>query len=67
MIAKKVLFSFVSSFEIRFIDIFFAGIRALIIAKDNNPKWKPARVEDVSHKRVSYFFRPLPNDDELPM
>lgn len=32
------------------------GIRALAIAKDNRPDWKPARIEDVDAKEVAAFF-----------
>ena len=32
------------------------GIRALVIDKDNAPKWNPARVEDVSPEMVLPFF-----------
>ena len=33
------------------------GIRALVIDKDQNPKWKPARVEDVTPDMVEPFFQ----------
>lgn len=32
------------------------GIRALVIDKDNRPKWNPARIEDVSLDMVLPFF-----------
>ncbi|MDD2918476.1 enoyl-CoA hydratase/isomerase family protein [Rhodoferax sp.] len=32
------------------------GIRALVIDKDNAPKWKPARIEDVTADMVAPFF-----------
>lgn len=32
------------------------GIRALLIDKDNTPRWQPARLEDVSEERVAQFF-----------
>lgn len=44
-----------------------SGVRALLISKDNNPKWNPSRIEDVTQERVLSFFKPLPNNDELPM
>ncbi len=32
------------------------GIRALIIDKDNQPRWNPARIADVTSERVQSFF-----------
>lgn len=32
------------------------GIRALVIDKDQNPKWNPARIEDVTPEMVAPFF-----------
>ncbi|QNP48553.1 enoyl-CoA hydratase/isomerase family protein [Diaphorobacter aerolatus] len=32
------------------------GIRALAVDKDHNPKWNPARVEDVKRELVEAFF-----------
>lgn len=43
------------------------GVRALLITKDNNPKWNPPRIEDVTEQRVLSFFRPLPNNEDLSM
>jgi len=39
---------------------FCEGIRAVLIDKDNKPRWEPARLEDVSEERVAAFFAPLP-------
>jgi len=36
---------------------FIEGIRALIIDKDNAPRWRPARREDVTTAMVEAFFR----------
>lgn len=44
-----------------------SGVRALLITKDNNPKWNPPRIEDVTEERVKSFFRPLPNNEDLKM
>jgi enoyl-CoA hydratase/carnithine racemase len=33
------------------------GIRALVIHKDNIPKWQPSRIEDVSQDMVQDFFK----------
>ncbi|XP_031625284.1 3-hydroxyisobutyryl-CoA hydrolase, mitochondrial isoform X2 [Contarinia nasturtii] len=46
---------------------FHEGVRALLVRKDNNPKWNPARIEDVTDERVESFFRPLPNNEDLQM
>jgi enoyl-CoA hydratase/carnithine racemase len=35
---------------------FIEGIRALIIDKDNNPRWNPSRIEDVSEEMIKAFF-----------
>jgi len=34
------------------------GIRALMVEKDNNPRWKPARTSDVGRAAVDAFFAP---------
>jgi enoyl-CoA hydratase/carnithine racemase len=36
---------------------FIEGIRALIIDKDNLPRWTPSRVDDVTEASVDAFFR----------
>lgn len=49
---------------------FCEGIRAVLIDKDNQPKWQPATIEEVSTERVEGFFRPLGKDHplgELPL
>lgn len=35
---------------------FFEGIRAALIDKDRNPRWKPATLEEISHNDVMQFF-----------
>ncbi|HET9577984.1 MAG TPA: enoyl-CoA hydratase/isomerase family protein, partial [Usitatibacter sp.] len=37
---------------------FFEGIRAMLVDKDRNPRWHPARLEDVSRADVERFFEP---------
>ncbi len=36
---------------------FIEGVRALLIDKDNSPRWTPARLEDVTDAAVDAFFR----------
>lgn len=36
---------------------FMEGVRALIIDKDNAPKWRPTRLEEVTDAMVEPFFR----------
>lgn len=44
---------------------FKEGVRALLIDKDQKPKWKPDIVEKVTQDHVNSFFAPLPDKDEL--
>jgi enoyl-CoA hydratase/carnithine racemase len=39
---------------------FCEGIRAVLVDRDNQPKWQPATLEEVSKDRVDGFFAPLP-------
>jgi enoyl-CoA hydratase/carnithine racemase len=36
---------------------FIEGVRALVIDKDNAPRWRPARIEDVSEASVQAIFK----------
>ncbi len=38
---------------------FAEGIRAMIIDKDRDPRWNPARLDDISRAEVLSFFEPL--------
>lgn len=44
---------------------FCEGIRAVLVDKDNKPKWDPPTLEDVSKLRVDGFFAPLPSSHPL--
>jgi enoyl-CoA hydratase/carnithine racemase len=35
------------------------GVRALVIDKDNSPKWNPATLEEVRPEMVARFFEPV--------
>lgn len=43
---------------------FAEGVRAVIVDKDNAPKWDPAQPEDVTDALLDSIFAPLPNDEE---
>lgn len=43
---------------------FVEGVRALIVDKDNAPKWNPATAEDVSDHVIDTIFAPLPASEE---
>ena len=42
---------------------FLEGVRAVIIDKDNDPKWRPSRLEDVSDEDIAKYFEPLGPDE----
>lgn len=42
---------------------FQEGVRAVIVDKDNAPKWSPARIEDVSDADLDALFAPLPANE----
>ncbi len=42
---------------------FYEGVRAIIIDKDNAPRWSPARVEDVTDAAIDACFAPLPSGE----
>ncbi len=43
---------------------FIEGVRALIIDKDNAPKWDPATPQEMTDKMLAAIFKPLPQDEE---
>lgn len=45
---------------------FYEGVRAVIIDKDNAPKWQPAALSGVSDKDVDAYFAPL-GEEELKL
>jgi enoyl-CoA hydratase len=44
-------------------DDFREGVRAAVIDKDRNPKWSPARVEDVTPEMVAPYFAEIGADE----
>lgn len=45
---------------------FFEGIRSVVVDKDNAPKWKPARLEDVDRDEMASYFQTARGGD-LPL
>ena len=43
---------------------FLEGVRALLIDKDNEPRWDPATPEQVTGEMLDRLFAPLPADEE---
>ncbi|MFN4177740.1 enoyl-CoA hydratase/isomerase family protein [Phenylobacterium sp.] len=43
---------------------FIEGVRAVIVEKDNAPKWSPATLEGVTDDMLDAIFAPLPVDEE---
>ncbi|KWV49644.1 3-hydroxyisobutyryl-CoA hydrolase [Bradyrhizobium macuxiense] len=44
-------------------DDFREGVRAAVIDKDRNPKWQPARIEDVTPEMVARYFVEIGADE----
>ncbi len=42
---------------------FIEGVRALIVDKDNTPRWDPATPEGVSDATIDAIFAPLPEQE----
>jgi enoyl-CoA hydratase len=43
---------------------FLEGVRAVIVDKDNAPKWNPATLEGVTEAVLEDIFAPLPAGEE---
>jgi enoyl-CoA hydratase len=45
---------------------FYEGVRAVIIDKDNAPRWYPANLKEVNDADIDRYFAPIENELELP-
>ena len=45
---------------------FYEGVRAVIVDKDNAPRWQPAALREVSEQEVERHFAPLADELRLP-
>ena len=45
---------------------FFEGVRAVVIDKDQRPRWSPDRLEAVSDAAIDCYFAPLGRELEFP-
>jgi enoyl-CoA hydratase len=43
---------------------FLEGVRAVIVEKDNHPRWDPATLEGVTEAMLDEIFAPLPSAEE---
>jgi enoyl-CoA hydratase len=43
---------------------FLEGVRAVIIDKDNAPRWNPPKLEEVTDEMLDSIFAPLPSTEE---
>jgi len=41
-------------------------VRAVIVDKDNAPRWQPATLTEVTRAEVDRYFAPLDKELELP-
>ena len=46
-------------------DDFYEGVRAVIVDKDNAPRWNPPALADVTPQMIEAIFAPLPNELSL--
>eukprot|EP01018_Ginkgo_biloba_P025313 Gb_09948 [translate_table: standard] len=45
----------------------YEGIRALMIDKDNSPKWNPPTLGDVTDEKLDLIFKPFKEEYELQL
>jgi len=46
---------------------FYEGIRAVVVDKDNAPRWNPATLEEANEALVARHFAALSGDQELKL
>ncbi|GAM22880.1 hypothetical protein SAMD00019534_060550, partial [Acytostelium subglobosum LB1] len=46
---------------------FFEGVRAVVVDKDQKPKWNPATLEEVTDEQVERYFSAMPVGQELQL
>ncbi|XP_062566224.1 3-hydroxyisobutyryl-CoA hydrolase, mitochondrial-like isoform X2 [Saccostrea cucullata] len=46
---------------------FYEGVRAVLVDKDQSPKWNPPTLEKVTPQKVDWYFSPLPSERELKL
>jgi enoyl-CoA hydratase len=46
---------------------FYEGVRAVIVDKDNRPRWQPAKLTDVSDADIDAYFAPLGDEELVPL
>jgi enoyl-CoA hydratase len=44
---------------------FYEGVRAVIVEKDNAPKWRPAALEEIADTEIARHFAPIPEELEF--
>ncbi len=46
---------------------FAEGVRALLVDKDQSPRWQPAMLKDLTQEWVDSYFTPLWSDEQHPL
>lgn len=46
------------------LNVCFCGVYySVVVDKDQNPRWNPARIEDVTKEKVDWYFSALPDGE----
>ena len=46
---------------------FYEGVRAVLVDRDNDPKWNPNDLKKISSEVVERYFSKLPDEEELKL
>jgi hypothetical protein len=46
---------------------FFEGVRAILIERDNKPRWEPAQLSGITNDMIAPFFAKLPDQPDLDL